>query len=92
MPLSFLVDENVPFEIVEGLRRRDIKVVTLNENDLLSAPDIDILKYASDQYLVVYTPRHRFFEVALSRYRSLRDHRSSSNGIFDSEKSFADWS
>lgn len=55
MPLSFLVDENVPYEIVEGLRRRNIIVFTLIETDLISAPDSDILQYAKDHSIVVYT-------------------------------------
>ena len=55
MALSFLVDEHVPSEIVEGLRRRGIQVTTLNEVTLLSAHDIEILKHATANSLTLYT-------------------------------------
>jgi hypothetical protein len=39
MPLPLLCDEHIPHPIVEGLRRRDIDVVTVQEIGLSSTRD-----------------------------------------------------
>lgn len=63
MPVVFLVDEHVPSEIVDGLRRRNIEVRTLNELNLLSMPDEKILAYATAHSFVVYTRDSDFLRL-----------------------------
>lgn len=39
MSLSLYMDENVPIQITEGLRLRDVDVLTVQEDGLSSFPD-----------------------------------------------------
>lgn len=50
-------------EIVDGLRRRNIEVRTLNELNLLSMPDEKILAYATSHSFVVYTRDSDFLRL-----------------------------
>ena len=55
MPLALLCDEHIPFQVVEGLRRRGVDVVTVQEVDLRAARDEVILEMARQQGRVLYT-------------------------------------
>jgi hypothetical protein len=55
MSLSLLCDEHIPYQVVEGLRRRGIDVITIQRAGLRSALDEVILDAARQQSRVVYT-------------------------------------
>ena len=55
MSLSLLCDEHVPYPVVEGLRRRLLDVITVQEAGLRSTRDERILAVARQQGRVVYT-------------------------------------
>jgi predicted nuclease of predicted toxin-antitoxin system len=55
MSLSLLCDEHIPYQAVEGLRRRGIDVITVQRVGLRSALDEVILDAARQQSRVVYT-------------------------------------
>jgi uncharacterized protein with PIN domain len=55
MPLALLCDEHIPYQIVEGLRRRGVDVVTVQEADLRAAEDDVLLEVAHQQGRVLYT-------------------------------------
>lgn len=54
MPLSLLCDEQIPYQVIEGLRRREIDVVSIQQMDLRSTPDTVILDVAQQQGRVIY--------------------------------------
>ena len=55
MPLPLLCDEHIPLPVVQGLRRRGINVITVQEIGLRSTRDIVILTTALQQQRVLYT-------------------------------------
>lgn len=55
MPLSVLCDEHILFPVIQGLRRRGIDVMAVQEAQLRSASDAAILAVAQHQGRVVYT-------------------------------------
>lgn len=55
MPLSLLCDEHIPYPVIQGLRRRGIDVLVVQQTDLRSAKDVPILEAARQQRRVVYT-------------------------------------
>ena len=55
MPLSLFCDEHVPFQVVEGLRRRGVTVTTVQQMGLRGATDASLLGLANQQGHVVYT-------------------------------------
>ena len=55
MPLSLLCDEQIPYQVIEGLRRREIDVVSIQQMDLRSTPDEVILDIAQQQGRVIYS-------------------------------------
>mgnify|MGYP001562075180 CR=1 FL=1 len=55
MPLALLCDEHIPYQVVEGLRRRGVDVVTVQEVDLRAAEDEVVLEVARQQGRVLYT-------------------------------------
>ena len=55
MPLSLLCDEHIPYPMVEGLRRRGINVVTIQEIGLSSARDEVIMARAREEGKIIYT-------------------------------------
>jgi hypothetical protein len=55
MPLALLCDEHIPYQMVEGLRRRGIDVVTVQQIGLRAALDEVILEMARQQGRVLYT-------------------------------------
>ena len=55
MSLSLLCDEHIPYPVVKGLRRRGLEVVTVQEEGLSSADDEEIMEYALNKGLCIYT-------------------------------------
>ena len=55
MSLPLLCDEHVPFQIVEGLRRRRLDVAVVQEIGLRSSDDLHILEVAQQLPRVIYT-------------------------------------
>jgi predicted nuclease of predicted toxin-antitoxin system len=49
------MDERVPTAVTEGLRRRGVDVLTVQEANLRSASDNEQLAFARDQERVVFT-------------------------------------
>ena len=55
MALPLLCDEHVPYQIVEGLRRRGLDIAVVQQMGLRSTRDELILEAAQQQRRVVYT-------------------------------------
>ncbi|MFW0860320.1 MAG: DUF5615 family PIN-like protein [Dehalococcoidia bacterium] len=55
MPPHLLCDEHVPYPIVEGLRRRGIDIVTVQEIGLASTRDEIIMARAREEGRIIYT-------------------------------------
>ncbi len=55
MPLPLLFDEHIPYAVIEGLRRRKIDVIVVQQTDLYSAEDLPIIEAAQKQQRIVYT-------------------------------------
>ena len=55
MALPLLCDEHVPYPVVEGLRRRGLDILTVQEIGLRSTADEQILETARRQRRIVYT-------------------------------------
>ena len=55
MPLALLCDEHIPFPVTDGLSRRGIDRVTVQQLGMRSALDTLILEAAAQQKRVVYT-------------------------------------
>ena len=55
MPLSLLCDEHIPYAVIEGLRRRRIDVMVVQQTSMRSAKDIPILEAALQQQRIIYT-------------------------------------
>jgi len=55
MALSLLCDEHIPYPIVEGLRRRGLNVVTVQEIGLSSEEDKTIMDRARKEGRIIYT-------------------------------------
>ena len=55
MSISLLCDEHIPYSVVKGLRRRGLDVVTVQEKGLSSADDEEIMQYALNNNLCIYT-------------------------------------
>ena len=55
MPLPLICDEHIPYQVVQGLLRRGIDVLTIQQLGLRSAEDEVILQMAEEQQRVIYT-------------------------------------
>ena len=62
--LRLLADENVPYPVVDGLRRRGIDIVVAQRVGLGETDDAEILKHAEVQQRVVYTNDADFVRLA----------------------------
>ena len=62
MALPLLCDEHVPYPVVEGLRRRGLDILTVQEIGLRSTADEQILETARRQRRIVYTQDADFLE------------------------------
>ncbi|MEQ8191086.1 MAG: DUF5615 family PIN-like protein [Candidatus Eremiobacterota bacterium] len=68
MPLSLLCDEHIPYQVVQGLRRRDIDIITVQELNLSSAEDEKIIERAVEEERVIYTQDTDFLRLHKSGY------------------------
>jgi hypothetical protein len=55
MPVAFYMDEHIDIRITKGLRRRELDVLTAQEDGYIKTPDIEILDRASNLARVVVT-------------------------------------
>ena len=62
--IRFLLDEHVPHAIAHGLRLRGISVLTLVDADLLRSTDQEIIAYARQESLVIFTQDDDFLSLA----------------------------
>jgi len=64
--LRLLADENIPFPVVDGLRRRGIDILIAQHIGLDETDDGEILTYAREHQQVVYTNDADFVRLANS--------------------------
>ena len=55
MALPLLCDEHIPYPVIEGLRRRGLDVLTVQESGLSSAEDVTIMDKAREEGRILYT-------------------------------------
>lgn len=55
MALPLLCDEHIPYPVIEGLRRRGLDVLVVQEIGLSSAEDVTIMDRAREEGQVIYT-------------------------------------
>jgi predicted nuclease of predicted toxin-antitoxin system len=67
MALDLYADECVDYRIVTGLRRRQISVVTAQDENLLSAPDERHFERAMELGRAVVTEDHDFLAMVSAR-------------------------
>jgi predicted nuclease of predicted toxin-antitoxin system len=60
MPVAFYMDENIDSRITRELRRRELDVLTVQEDGYTRTPDIEILDRASSLARVLVTYDHHF--------------------------------
>jgi len=65
--LSLYIDENVAAAITQGLRRRGVDVLTVQEDGREAAPDPEVLDRAGELGRVVFTRDEDFLQVASRR-------------------------
>ncbi len=63
MPVRFHLDENVPFAIAEGLRRRSIDVTCTNEKGLDGVADERQLEFAAAERRILVTQDKDFLRL-----------------------------
>jgi hypothetical protein len=61
--IKFYTDEHVARAVVAGLRRRGIDVLTTQQANNLSAPDIEHLKFARKEGRVIFTQDDDFLRL-----------------------------
>lgn len=68
MTLSLLCDENIPFPLIRGLKRRGIDVITVHDIGLSSADDKSIINKARELGRTIYTHDTDFLRLHNSGY------------------------
>ena len=63
MPLSLLCDEHIPYQVIEGLRRRGIDAISVQQVGLRSATDEVILQTALQSNRSIYTSETDFLRL-----------------------------
>jgi len=69
MALSLLCDEHIPYSIIEGLRRRSLNVVTVQEISLSSEKDETIMDRARKEGRIIYTRDADFLRLHWAGYQ-----------------------
>jgi len=69
MPVALYMDEHIPRNITDELRRREVDVLTIQEDGLADVSDPDILDRAADLKRVVVTFDDDFLREASERTR-----------------------
>ena len=67
MSTSLYMDEHVPFAITEGLRRRGVDVLRVQEDGREGTPDPDLLDRAGELGRVLFTQDEDFLREAARR-------------------------
>ncbi|MCC3438141.1 MAG: hypothetical protein EAZ39_05390 [Oscillatoriales cyanobacterium] len=67
MSINLYMDENVPLPVTEGLRRRDVDVLRVQEDNHQNTPDPIILDRAAELQRVVFTQDEDFLAIANRR-------------------------
>ncbi|HEY9618247.1 MAG TPA: DUF5615 family PIN-like protein [Microcoleaceae cyanobacterium] len=67
MTLAFYMDEHVPRSITNGLRLKEIDVLTVQEDGLAGMPDLAVLDRASELGRLVFTQDEDFLIEAQRR-------------------------
>ena len=62
--IRFLLDEHVPHALAHGLRLRGVTALTLVDVGLLGADDGEIIAYALQESLVIFTQDDDFLSLA----------------------------
>jgi len=55
MALPLLCDEHIPYPVIEGLRRRGLDVLVVQEIGLSSAEDVTVMDKAREEGRIIYT-------------------------------------
>ena len=61
--VKFYMDEHVPFAMTQGLRRRDVDVLTVQEAGMHAASDEEHLAFALSQGRVIFTQDADFLRL-----------------------------
>ena len=69
MPLPLLCDEHIPYQVIQGLRRRGLDIITVQELNLTSAEDEKIIYKAQEEERVIYTQDTDFLRLHKSGYK-----------------------
>jgi predicted nuclease of predicted toxin-antitoxin system len=67
LSINLYMDENVPVPVTEGLRRRDVDVLTAQEDNRQSTPDPILLDRAAELDRVIFTQDDDFLAEANRR-------------------------
>ncbi|MEG4341710.1 DUF5615 family PIN-like protein [Microcoleus sp. A003_D6] len=67
MSINLYMDENVPLPVTEGLRRRDVDVLRVQDDGRTGMPDPIILDRAAELQRVVFTQDEDFLAIANRR-------------------------
>jgi hypothetical protein len=70
LSVGFYVDEHVEAAIVEGLRRRDVDVLTVQEDGRHGKPDDAVLDRATELARLLYTQDADFLTIAANLQRA----------------------
>jgi len=69
LSLRLYMDEHVPNPITEGLRARDVDVLTVQEDGMVHRPDPELLDRAAALGRVMFTQDVHFLQDAVARQR-----------------------
>ena len=64
MSINLYMDENVPLPVTEGLRRRDVDVLRVQDDGRKGTPDNIVLDRAIELQRVVFTQDEDFLAIA----------------------------
>lgn len=67
MSINLYMDENVPLPVTEGLRRRDVDVLRVQDDSRKGTPDNIVLDRAAELQRVVFTQDEDFLAIANGR-------------------------
>lgn len=68
MSLSLLCDEHIPYPVIEGLQRRGLDVVSVQEIGLSSEEDKAIMDKAKEKRRIIYTQDADFLRLHQAGY------------------------
>lgn len=71
MALSLICDEHIPYPIIEGLRRRGLNVITVQEIGLSSEKDNTIIDRAREEGRIIYARDADFLRLHWAGYQHI---------------------